>query len=172
MDPQQKEKYIHRLFDISLLLKGAHAVIEVIGGFIVLFISQDFIIRIILSITQEELSNDPNDAFANYLIHLSQSFSLSSQHFIALYLLSHGIIKGLLVYNLFKERLWSYPVAIGVFTLFGIYQTYEYFHRGSIWLIVFTVLDIIVIWLTLHEYRYMKKTGIKPKWNGEESIQK
>ncbi|MES2314783.1 MAG: DUF2127 domain-containing protein [Patescibacteria group bacterium] len=164
MDPQRKEKYIHRLFDIGLILKGSHAIIEIIGGFVVLFISQDFIIRIVLSITQDELSDDPTDAFANYLVHFAQSYSISSQHFFALYLLSHGIIKGFLVYNLFRERLWSYPLAIAVFSLFGVYQMYEYFHRGSIWLIVFTILDITVIWLTWHEYRYMKKTGIKPKW--------
>ncbi|HTK33356.1 MAG TPA: DUF2127 domain-containing protein [Candidatus Paceibacterota bacterium] len=168
MDMMRNEKYIHRLFDISLILKGAHSIIEIIGGFVVLFISQDFITRMVLSITQEELSDDPTDAFANYLIHLAQSFSISSQHFIAFYLLSHGIVKGFLVYNLFKEKLWAYPLAIVVFTLFGIYQIFEFFHRGSLWLLALTVLDIIVIALTWHEYRYMEKTGIKPKWDSEE----
>ena len=161
----RNEKIIHRLFDISLILKGLHSIIEIVGGFAVLFISQQFIVNIVLSITQEELSDDPNDFFSNYLIHSAQNFSVSSQHFIAFYLLSHGIIKGFLVINLFKEKLWAYPLAMGVFTLFGVYQIYEFARHGSMWLLALTVLDIIVILLTWHEYRYMKKTGIKPKWD-------
>jgi uncharacterized membrane protein len=166
------EKYVHRLFDISLILKGIHSIIEIVGGFVVLFISQAFIVNTVLNITQEELSNDPNDFWANYLIHTAQSFSVSSQHFIAFYLLSHGIIKGFLVINLFKEKLWAYPTAMVAFSLFGVYQVIEFFHRGSLWLLVLTVLDILLIALTWHEYKYIKKTGIKPKWDGVTTIDK
>ena len=98
------EKYIHRAFDVSLILKGILAFIEIIGGFLVLFISQQFIINTIANITQDELSNDPNDFFANYLVSASQQFSVSSQHFISFYFLSHGIIKAFLVVVLFKEK--------------------------------------------------------------------
>ncbi len=164
------EKYIHRIFDISLILKGLHSIIEIIGGFLILFISQQFIINTVLSITQEELSDDPKDFFSNYLIHSAQQLSVSSQHFIAFYLLSHGIIKGFLVINLFKEKMWAYPLAIGVFSLFGVYQIFEFTRTGSLWLLALTALDLIVIVLTWHEYSYMKKTGIKPKWNNLDTL--
>jgi len=161
----RNEKYVHRLFDISLIFKGLLAVIETIGGFLILFISQQFIINFILSITQGELSEDSKDFISNFLITSAQHLSISSQYFIAFYLLSHGIIKGFLVLNLFKEKLWAYPLAMSIFSLFGIYQIYEFFRTGSLWLLALTVLDIIVIALTLHEYRYMKRTGTKPKWD-------
>ena len=161
----RNETYIHRIFDVSLILKGILAFIEMIGGIIVLFINQQFIINTVLSITQDELSDDPNDLFSNYLVHSAQGFSASSQHFIAFYLLSHGIIKTFLVVNLFKEKIWAYPLAITVFALFGIYQIYEFTRTGSTWLLLLTVLDIFIIILTWHEYKYIERTGIKPKWN-------
>jgi len=76
------EKYIHRIFDVSLIIKGILAFIEIIGGFIVLYINQQFILNLVLSITQDELSDDPNDFFSNYLVHSAQAFSVTSQHFI------------------------------------------------------------------------------------------
>jgi uncharacterized membrane protein len=164
----RNEKYIHRIFDIGLMLKGLHSIIEIIGGFLILFISQQFIVNFVLSITKEELSDDPKDFISNYLITSAQGFSVSSQHFIALYLLIHGVIKGLLVIALIKEKLWSYPLAMGVFSLFGIYQIFEFTRTGSLWLLALTVLDILIIILTWHEYRYMKNTGLKPKWNETE----
>jgi len=33
------ERRIHRIFEISILLKGAHAVIECIGGLVLAFVS-------------------------------------------------------------------------------------------------------------------------------------
>ena len=46
--------------------------------------------------------------------------------FAAIYLLSHGVIKVVLVASLFRELLWAYPAAIVVFTLFIVYQLYPY----------------------------------------------
>jgi uncharacterized membrane protein len=169
MKPSQRELYIHRIFDVSLVLKGIHAVLETIAGFVVLFVSQDFVVNVILSITSDEVSTDPKDFINNYLLSFAESFSVSSQHFIAFYLLSHGIIKAFLVTALFKEKLWSYPLAMAIFSLFGIYQIFEFTRTGSAWLLALTVLDVFIILLTLHEYRYMKKTGIKPKWSDPET---
>jgi uncharacterized membrane protein len=164
----KNELYLHRIFDIGIVLKAIHAVIEIVGGVIVLLISEKFIAKTVLYLTQSELSDDPRDFFSNYLIRTAEGFSFNSQHFIAFYLLSHGIIKGILVICLLKEKLWAYPLAMGVFSLFGVYQMIEFVHTHSIWLLVLTVWDVAIIYLTVHEYRYMKKTGIKPTWSGEE----
>jgi uncharacterized membrane protein len=158
------ETYIHRVFDISLIIKGLFALIETVGGLVVLWINQQFILNLVLTITADELSDDPNDFWANFLIHSTQQFSITSQHFLAFYLVSHGIIKGLLILALFKEKIWSYPLAMVVFSLFGGYQIFEFIRTGSLWLLALTVLDIFVIALTWHEYRYMKRTGLKPTW--------
>jgi len=48
--------------------------------------------------------------------------------------------------------LWAYPVAIGVFATFSVYQMYRYVIQPSGWLIALTVLDVIVILLTWAEW--------------------
>jgi uncharacterized membrane protein len=66
------------------------------------------------------------------------------------------VIKTVLIVGLLREKLGYYPAAIAVFVLFVMYQIYRYTFTHSIWLLLITLLDIVVIWLTWHEYRYMR----------------
>jgi len=155
------EKEVYLIFFYSIVLKGLNAIGEIVGGIVALIISQEFIIKIALFLTQSELSDDPNDKFANYLIHSAQQFSVSSKHFIALYLLSHGIIKLGLVVGLLKNKVWAYPISILMFSLFILYQLYRFYFTHSLWLIALTIFDLIVIWLVWHEYqRLLHKKAI------------
>ncbi len=152
----REEKYIHIIFDISVILKGVHAFIEIVGGIFVLLVSKEFVQNAVTWFTQGELADDPQDFISNYFVGLAQNFSVTSQHFVAFYLLSHGIIKGFLVLALLKEKLWAYPLAIIVFSIFSIYQIFRFTHTHSVWLLLITLLDFAVIGLTWHEYKYMK----------------
>ncbi len=156
-----KEDKIFFAFEVSIILKGIHSILEIMGGILIFIINKTFIVSAVLSLTQEELSEDPKDLIAHYLINNSNSFSTNSQHFIALYLLSHGIIKLFLIIGLFRKKLWAYPASIIVFSLFIIYQLYRYYFTHSIWLLLFTIFDVVIIWLTLHEYRHRKNNYIK-----------
>ncbi|BCG83133.1 hypothetical protein MesoLj113b_66750 [Mesorhizobium sp. 113-3-3] len=49
---------------------------------------------------------------------LASNFSVSTQHFYAFYLLSHGIVKLALVVALLKNKLWAYPSSLIVLGLF------------------------------------------------------
>ncbi len=151
-----EEKNIHLVFEISLIGKGAIALCEIIGGVLVYFISQQFLMDLVHFITQDELVEDPRDLISNYLLHSAQNFSISSQHFAAFFLLSHGIIKMFLIIGLWREKLWYYPTAIVIFGLFIAYQLYRFSYTHSLWLLLITVLDIAVIVLTWHEYRYLR----------------
>ncbi len=151
------KKNLHLAFEISLILKGIFALLEILGGIVAYFITQQFLLNLVLAVTQEELTEDPHDVVAQYLIQSAQDFSISSQHFTTFYLLSHGIIKTFLIAGLLRERLWYYPVAIIVFVLFIVYQLYRFNFTHSVWLLMITLLDIIVIWLTLHEYTYLRQ---------------
>lgn len=157
MITRTEEKEIHLVFEISIILKGISAFFEVIGGVLALFVTKSYIVSMVLFLTQEELSQDPNDAIAHYLINLSNNFSVTSQHFLAFYLLSHGIIKLFLVTGLLRRKLWSYPLSIFVFSLFIVYQIYKYYFVPSTWLLLLTLFDVLVIWLTWHEYQKVKK---------------
>ena len=152
-----KEKNIHFIFDISLIFKGIFALFEIAGGILAYFISQQFLLRLVSLITRAELSEEPKDFIANYLVHSAQLFSINVRYFTAFYLLVHGIIKLWLIIGLFRKKLWYYPTAIIIFGLFIVYQIYLFVLTHSTWLLTITILDIIVIWLTWHEYRYMHR---------------
>ena len=146
----------HLLFRISIILKGLNALIEIIGGFITLFITKILLIQVVFLLTQDELGEDPKDFIATHLVTAAQQFSLSTQHFAALYLLVHGFVKGFLVIALLKNKLWAYPASMIIFSLFILYQLTIFASTHSLWLIVLTLFDILVLWLIWHEYRYIK----------------
>jgi uncharacterized membrane protein len=47
-------------------------------------------------------------------------------------------------------------VAIAVFFAFIAYQLYRYSFTHSEWLLLLTILDGVVIWLTWHEFTHLK----------------
>jgi uncharacterized membrane protein len=151
------ESFLHRAFDIGLILKGIFALLEILAGLVAYFITQHFLLTLVLAVFHEELETDPHDLIANFLIQSAQKFSVSTQLFTSIYLLGHGIIKAVLIAGLLRGKFGYYPAAIVVFVLFVVYQMYTYSFTHSIWLLLITVLDIVVIWLTWHEYRYMRE---------------
>jgi heme-degrading monooxygenase HmoA len=72
------ERKIHLVFEVSLWLKGVFALSEVIAGVAAYFISQQFLLAIVLWVTKEEFAEDPHDIIANSLLHAVQNFSVST----------------------------------------------------------------------------------------------
>jgi uncharacterized membrane protein len=151
------EHRIHQIFEISVLLKGAHALIECIGGLVLAFVSTSAITSLVHALTQDELIEDPNDFVATHLLSLAQNFTVSTQHFYAFYLLSHGLIKVFLVIGLLRNKLWAYPVSLVVLGLFIVYQLYRFSYTHGFGLIVLTVFDVMVTGLIWHEYRLVHR---------------
>jgi uncharacterized membrane protein len=151
------ERRIHRVFLLSVLLKGAHAVIECAGGLALALITTTAIANLVNRFTQEELIEDPNDILATHLLGLAQNFSVASKQFYAFYLLSHGAVKLLLVVGLLKGKLWSYPASLVVFGVFILYQLYRFSYTQGAGLIALTVLDIVVMLLIWHEYNLVRR---------------
>ena len=77
--------------------------------------------------------------------------------FAAAYLLSHGAVKIVLAIALWMNRLWAYPLAIFVFGAFAVYQVFRLERAYSIGLLLLTISDAVIIWLTLLEYRDQKR---------------
>ena len=147
------EHRIHRIFQISVLLKGGHALIECVSGLALAFVSTGTIVHLVNLITQDELVEDPQDFIATHLLTMAHGFSVATKDFYAFYLLSHGIVKLLLVVGLLRNKLWAYPASLVVLGLFILYQLYRYSYTHGIGLLVLTVFDIIVMVLIWHEYR-------------------
>ena len=151
------EKTFRLLFRISLLLKTAFSLLEIVGGVLAYFISQQYLLHLVTTITQEELTEDPRDFVAHLLIQSAQQLSVSAQHFAAFYLLSHGVIKTFLIVGLLREKLWYYPLSILVFGIFVAYQLFRFQVTHSLWLLAITILDIVVIAMAWHEYQFLRR---------------
>ena len=151
------ERRIHQVFQLSVLLKGAHAAIECVGGIALALVSTSTIADLVNALTQEELIEDPKDFIATHLLTMAQQFSVGTKNFYAFYLLSHGAVKLLLVIGLLRNKLGSYPASLIVLGLFIVYQLYRFSYTHGIGLIVLTVFDIFVMGLIWHEYDLMRR---------------
>ena len=68
------ERRIHRIFVASVLLKGAHAVIECVGGMMLALVSTGTIAAFVNLLTQEELVEDGN--LPSKLSHTRYSYGI------------------------------------------------------------------------------------------------
>jgi uncharacterized membrane protein len=156
MSASMREKTIHRIFDISVALKGAHALIEILGGLALYLVSTETIVGIINRYSQDQLVEDPHDFIATHLLKFAEGFSVEKHDFYAFYLLSHGLVKLIVVAGLLREKLWAYPASFVVFGAFIAYQLYRYSYTHDLSLILLSIFDLFVIALAVHEYRLVK----------------
>ncbi len=145
---------LDKTFKIGLVLKGLDGILEIIGGILLLFVSPDAINHLARVLTAHELSEDPHDLIANYLLHTTAHLGRGTTIFGAIYLLSHGIAKIVLVALVLKDKLWAYPWLIGLLLAFIAYQLYRITAvHFSIGLTLLTIFDAFLVWLTWREYR-------------------
>jgi uncharacterized membrane protein len=153
----QRQNLRERLFRVSVALKGLNAALEIVGGVALTAVSPAFILHVVALLTQDEITEDPRDLVANYLLRSASQMSLGSEVFAAIYLLSHGVIKLGLVWALLKYRLWAYPLSMAVFGAFIAYQLYRFTFTHGLGLVALSVFDLVVISLIYLEYRALKR---------------
>lgn len=59
----------------------------------------------------------------------------------------------MLVIALWMSAMWAYPLTIFVFSIFGAYQIYWHSHTHSIAMLLLTIFDAGLIYLTWVEWR-------------------
>ena len=143
-------------FKIGLYLKGLDGLLELIGGLLLLIIKPEQLNNWARSLTQHELSTNPHDFIANHILKTAHGLTYASLLFGALYLLSHGVVKIVLVVEVLRAHLWAYVALIVVTSGFVIYQVYRLFYRPTLGLVLLTIFDLVIIYLTQKEYRKVK----------------
>ena len=152
-----QEKRIHQVFAVSVSLKGLHALFEIASGLALYFTSTEVIVGWITLWSRREIAQERNDWIASHLLRFAETFSVQQHDFYAFYLLSHGLVKIVLVVGLLKEKLWAYPASFVVFSAFIAYQLYRYSFTHDIALIALSIFDLFVIALAWHEYRLLRR---------------
>ena len=153
---EKRERGIHDVFMFSIVLKGFGAFLETLLGLMLLYTKS--IVAFIMELINNELLDDPNDFLTIHFKHALNP-SPETQVFGGLYLLSHGAVKLFLVIGLLRNKLWAYPASLAVFSLFILYQMMRFFRTHSVWLLLLTIVDLVVMWLIWHEYRRVQKEG-------------
>lgn len=125
------EKTYHLLFEAGVVIKGVVTVAEIILGVLFYYLSAQVLAPVLGLIG-------------------------NSQPFWAFIFFSHGIVKLFFIGALLKKKSWAYPASAAVFSLFVIYQVYTLFYVTSLFLGLFTIFDILLIVLILHEYRHKR----------------
>jgi uncharacterized membrane protein len=148
---------LHETFRAGITLKGIDGLLEAIGGAALWFVKPSSLNRIALLFLEHDLPLDRHDYVVTHLFRATMSLANGGKQFAALYLVSHGLIKAVLVTALWLDALWAYPATIFVFGVFSLYQLYRFTHTHSLALILITVFDVLIIWLTWREYRSQRQ---------------
>lgn len=153
-------RWLHWLFEASLLLKGLLAFGETLGGLGLLLTPNHAILWFVGWMTRHELTQDPTDDMALWFEHIANSFPIATQHFYAVYLLGHGTLKFTMVVMLARRIVWAYPAAMVVLAGFVIYQSFEFIAHGSVILLCLSALDSLMIVLVWREWGILRLTKL------------
>lgn len=146
----------HNFYLASLGAKALNGLFEIVGAIFILATDFGRWPGYINVIFRKELIEDPNDIVANLFLDTMQKLDISIQLSGFLYLMSHGLVKLILVVSLLKKKYWAYPVSEFILFLFIIYQTYLYARNGSTFILLLNAIDIILIALIWLEYKKLK----------------
>jgi uncharacterized membrane protein len=144
---------LDRTFRVTVAVKGLDGLLETIVGTSLLFVSPNSIYHLVTTLTSHELAQDPTDFFARHLLNSASHLNRGATLYSALYLLAHGTAKVVLVGLVLRNKLWAYPWMIALLLAFIAYQVYQLTSKFSIALILLSLFDALVVWLTWREYR-------------------
>lgn len=118
------------------------------------------LLQVVHNFMNYELVENSSDILFVMVNDLLSEHSFYVTYFLAFYFIFWGIIDIFLSYNLIKERLWSFPVSIGLIGLFVSYSIVRFTFTHSMLLLSVIVFDLIILYLIYKEYQ--KVTSEKP----------
>ncbi len=145
------------IFEIGILLKMLDGIIETIIGLVLLLIRPEHVTHWAHKLTAAELAQDPHDFIASHIVKWANDYTKQAAVFAAIYLLSHGIIKIVLVYEVMRNHLWAYIALIVVTLGFVAYQLVHVFEKFSVGFVLLTLFDFAIVYLTAREYAKQKR---------------
>ncbi|HXC35709.1 MAG TPA: DUF2127 domain-containing protein [Candidatus Acidoferrales bacterium] len=151
-----REKLFHRLFEIGVWIKGIDGLIETAGGILLLTVSLQALNSYVIALTQDEIQEDSGDLIANALRHAAEHLTESSKLTAGAYLLGNGFVKVFLATCILRGKLWCYPVAMAVISLFILLQCGRLGFHFSWPMFTGTIIDVAIVLLIWREYRKLK----------------
>lgn len=154
----RQQPWFETLYKIGVGIKGFDGAVEFVAG-IALLISPSLVHTLLSGIAREAGEHNGNvyHFIADYIARTDNDLAKSGLVFLILFLVIHGAVKLALVYCLLKEIVSAYPIALGILVAFLIYQIYVFIVSPSLGMALFTILDVIIIWLVWGEYQDLRE---------------
>ena len=149
---------LDKTYEIGIVIKGIDGLTEFAGGLLLWLVPGSTILHFVTWLTRSELREDPHDFLATHLLHYGQTLAGGHHLFAILFLLTHGLIKLVLVVALLRNLAWSYPFALATLGIFIVYQLYELAVKPTFGMAILTVFDVLIVWLVWREWQIRKKT--------------
>ena len=149
---KNKEELLDFSFNAMLLGKSIFAFVEFLSGLLLIFIPLD----LIKSTIQHLAASIAFAPLSSMITNAGERVTSDATLFAVIYLLLHGALKLVTLALLWRKILWSYPLSIVLLLGFITYQMFEFFNHGAIPMLALCVVDLVMITLTLLEYRKLK----------------
>lgn len=149
----------HKMFVLTLVSKAILGLLQ-LGTAVALILGfADHLPALVQWLFKAELAENPTDFLANKVISLVGVLPQTDLTFYKVYFTAHGVLHLGVVAALLYGASWAYHVGVGVLVVFVIYQIFEWFHVGGLMLVVLTIIDVLVIYLTVLEHGRSRRPG-------------
>jgi len=156
MTTAREERGLHDGFLIGIAFKAAVGALQLVAGIALLAVDQQTLAAWVARWTTPELIEEPSSHIAAWANSGVTDLAAGSRTFVLIYLISHGVIKLVLIWAMLRKKMWAYPWSMWVLGAFIAYQLYRFASTHSMMLIVLSVLDAVVVYLIWHEYQTRK----------------
>jgi uncharacterized membrane protein len=146
------------LFRLGLIIKGIDAILEVIGG--VLLLSPLRVDRMIEFLLQHELYNSVRHPTTAHLQHAAAEALAKATLAGAIYLIVHGSAKTILILAVFKDKKWGYIGLVAVLSVFTVIEVVKGVMDHSALAGALAAFDLFIVYLIGKEYKthFLKRT--------------
>jgi uncharacterized membrane protein len=153
------ERWFDLVFLIGFAFKAIDGFVELVVGLPLLVLRPTQVDAVARLATATELREDPNDLLAHLIRHGAANLSTEMSIVAAVYLIVHGLVKLGIVAAIFRGSRRLYPWAIAALGGFVIWQAYEFIQHPSIGLALLTLFDVVIVGLTIREWRHPRSLG-------------
>ncbi len=157
LEGMRETKWYENAYKIGVGVKGFDGTVEFLAGLWLLIAPESLhsLLQFLFGHVVQHQSHFMQ-FIAENIAHIDTELSRGGLLIVVLFLLSHGIVKLVLVYCLLKEIVWAYPYALIVLSGFTVYQGYIFAAHPSIGMGLFTFVDIVIIWLVWGEWQKLQ----------------
>lgn len=150
----RRERWLDYSFLIGIALKILNIIGDFLAGIPLLFIQPHQIKHLGQWLAADGLADNPHDPIANLIINATIHVNSGTLLYFAIYLLIHGLVKLGIIIALIRGSHRVYPWAIAALGALLLYQVIDILVKFSTTMVILSILDSIIIWLTWREWKH------------------